>query len=144
MEDEERMVNRWCLLFLLLLAAACSDGRGSWPKRTMPTGLRDDPQTLVAAAAMFKRNCAYCHGKVDEGRSPRPAYHPPAPDFTADSYRTVDPAYLYWRIETGKNVEPYRSRGSVMPAWGPYFSDRQIWQMVVFIQQRAVHDRPAP
>ncbi|MHB1397979.1 MAG: hypothetical protein ACYDAI_08910 [Trichloromonadaceae bacterium] len=28
----------------------------------------------------------------------------------------LDPAYLYWRIETGKNAEPFRSRGSVMPA----------------------------
>lgn len=89
---------------------------------------------------MFLRNCAYCHGKVDEGRSPRQDYHPPAPDFTESRYRQLDPAYLYWRIETGKTVEPYRGQGSVMPAWGPYLSETQIWQLVALIQQRARYD----
>jgi mono/diheme cytochrome c family protein len=128
------------ILLLTLLATACHDGHGNYPARIMPAGIEHDPATLAAAEKIFQRNCASCHGKVDEGRSPRAdGYYPPAPDFTEARYRHSDPAYLYWRIETGKSVEPYQSQGSVMPAWGQHFSEQQIWQLVALLKQRAEH-----
>jgi mono/diheme cytochrome c family protein len=64
-------------------------------------------------------------------------FNPPAPDFTDIHYKELDPAYLYYRIELGKTVEPYKSQGSVMPAWGLHFSDQQIWQIVAYLRFRA-------
>ncbi len=82
--------------------------------------------------------CASCHGKPSEGRSDRAAFFKPAaPDFTDAHYQEIDPAYLYWRIEVGKTVEPYRSQGSVMPAWSAHFSEEKIWQIVAYLQARA-------
>lgn len=82
--------------------------------------------------------CASCHGKPDEGRSPRADFfRPSAPDFSESRYRAGDPAYLYWRTEVGKNVEPYLSQGSVMPAWGPTLAEAEIWQLVAYLKARA-------
>lgn len=87
---------------------------------------------------LFAQLCASCHGGLAEGRSSRADFfQPPAPDFREPRYRDLDPAYFYWRIETGKNAEPFRSRGSVMPAWGPSLSEEQIWQLVAYLRSRA-------
>jgi len=83
-------------------------------------------------------HCARCHGHTSEGRSPRADFfNPPAPDFGAQKYRAIAPDYLFWRIARGKTVEPFRSRGSVMPAWGAHFSDEQIWQLVAYLKLRS-------
>jgi mono/diheme cytochrome c family protein len=49
----------------------------------------------------------------------------------------MDPAYLYWRIEVGKSIEPFRAQGSVMPAWGMHLTEQQLWQIVAYLQVRA-------
>lgn len=124
-------------LFLLLNLAACGEQKPAYPARQPPAGALTDVAQIAAGQALFREKCAVCHGHADEGRSPRANFfQPPAPDFTAAGYRTLDPAYLFWRIEVGKSVEPYLSRGSVMPAWRG-LSDEQIWQLVAYLKSRA-------
>lgn len=102
-----------------------------------PPGLLTDAAQIAAGAVLFREKCASCHGHPGEGRSPRADFfRPPAPDFTEPAYRTADPAYLFWRIEVGKTVEPYLSQGSVMPAWRG-LPDEEIWQLVAYLQARA-------
>ena len=36
-------------------------------------------------------------------------------------------------------VEPYRTMGSVMPAWGAHLSEKKIWQMIAYLQTRSQH-----
>jgi len=128
---------RWLPLLLLLLAG-CDGTVPAYPRRPLPAGLLEQAQSRAAGQELFREHCAGCHGAREEGRSPRADFfQPPAPDFRAPAYRTLDPAYLYWRIEAGKTVEPYLSRGSVMPGWGPYFSEEQIWQLVAYLRSRA-------
>jgi mono/diheme cytochrome c family protein len=123
---------------LVTLLAACSEQFPSYPPRQPPSGFLGNSVNRAAGAAIFRRNCAICHGTAGEGRSPRADFfQPPAPDFRNPRYRSLDPAYLYWRIETGKTVEPYYSRGSVMPAWRHYFSEEQIWQLVAYLRSRS-------
>lgn len=125
-------------VILLLLLCACSGGQPAYPDRQPPDGFLQQPAERAEGGALFARLCASCHGTVAEGRSPRADFfQPPAPDFRESHYRDLDPAYLYWRIETGKNAEPYRSRGSVMPAWGPTLAEEQIWQLVAYLRSRA-------
>lgn len=127
-----------CLTTLLLWHMGCSGETPGHPPRQMPSEIISDPSSVKEGARLFKDKCAHCHGKPNEGRSERASFfEPPAMDFTDESYQSIDPAYLYWRIETGKNVEPYRSSGSVMPAWGMHFTNQQIWQIVAFLQSRA-------
>ena len=104
----------------------------------MPDLLMKESVQLQAGHDLFMSKCASCHGKPSEGLSSRATFfNPPAPDFTNAHYRKIDPAYLYWRIEYGKTIEPYRSQGSVMPAWGVHFDEEQIWQIIAYLQARA-------
>lgn len=134
------MRSSTCLVALLtiLLLTGCTESQFDYPSREMPQGLTSDAAQLRAANDLFMNKCVSCHGKTSEGRSDRAAFfEPPAPDFTDAHFTTFDPAYLYWRIATGKNEEPFRSQGSVMPAWGQHFSERQIWQLVAYIMSRS-------
>lgn len=122
----------------VLFFYGCSDREVDYPQRQMPEGLASDVATLNAGQELFRNKCASCHGKPSEGRSDRAAFFkPPAPDFTDAHFQKVDPAYLYWRIEVGKTIEPFRSQGSVMPAWGIHLSEEQLWQIVAYLQARA-------
>lgn len=122
-------------LFLVLTACARSD-QPDYPRRTPPTG--GEAPSIATGGELFKRLCAGCHGTTSEGRSPRADFFiPPAPDFREASYRTLDPAYLYWRIEQGKMVEPFLARGSVMPAWGQTLTPGEIWALVAYLQSRS-------
>lgn len=126
------------LLGLSLALAGCREGLPDYPRRSPPAELLTAPAAQAAGAQLFARLCAGCHGGMAEGRSPRTDFfQPPAPDFHEARYRDLDPAFLYWRIETGKNVEPYRSQGSVMPAWGANLSETEIWQLVAYLRSRA-------
>lgn len=133
-------MTRLLLFGLLALSAlfGCERSAPSYPQRQPPPDFLQQAANIQAGARLFARHCARCHGSPAEGRSPRADFfQPPAPDFTDPAYRHRDPAYLYWRIAEGKNVEPYRSEGSVMPAWGPHFSPTEIWQLVAYLRTRS-------
>ena len=125
------------LLLTALIFTGCKENP-TYPLRNMPESLQSDSEQVKAGHDLFMSKCAACHGKSSEGRSDRSIFfNPPAPDFTEPHYQKIDPAYLYWRIEVGKTVEPFLSQGSVMPAWGVHFSKEQIWQIVAYLQARA-------
>ncbi len=127
------------LLFLIMSVPGCNDQQLNYPARQMPADIASDREGMRWAAETFLSKCAYCHGHESEGRGPRADFfEPPAPDFSESKYRSAEPAYLYWRIAEGKTVEPFLSRGSVMPAWGAHFSEREIWLLTAFLQQRAM------
>ena len=126
------------LLATVITCTACGESRPEYPQRHMPKELLSNDAELKAGHELFKNKCASCHGKPDEGRSDRAVFfQPPATDFTDAHFQTIDPAYLFWRIDLGKTIEPYRSQGSVMPAWGVHLSQKQIWQIVAYLQSRA-------
>jgi len=132
----------WRMVMLLVVSlvflSGCYEDKVSYPMRTMPDGLQTDVAQIEQGKELFMRKCAHCHGKPSEGRSDRANFFKPAaPNFTDVHYRDLDPAFLYWRIEVGKTVDPYLSQGSVMPAWGSYFSETQIWQIVAYLRARA-------
>ena len=138
----ERTVKNHVLLFFVLLIVfalcGCAGESVDYPARTMPDGILKDKIQLTRGEALFMDKCASCHGKAAEGRSDRAVFfEPPATDFTDAHYQRMDPAYLYWRIEVGKSIEPFRSQGSVMPAWGMHLTEQQLWQLVAYLQVRA-------
>lgn len=130
------MTRTLSLIFLLLLMGGCEKSP-SYPERKAPEGFLRAQENQIAGGELFREHCVRCHGTLEEGRSPRAEFHPPASSFKTDRYRSIDPAYLYWRIREGKTVEPYLSRGSVMPAYGSYFSEKQIWQLVAYTRSRS-------
>lgn len=128
------------LLAVLLLTSVfgCRDTEVQAPAIEVPRQVLSQSSQQQAGKRLFLEHCRECHGTTAEGRNPRAArFVPPPPDFLSHRYREVDPGYLYWRIANGKHVEPFRSRGSVMPAWGAYLTKQQIWQLVAYLRQRA-------
>ena len=127
------------LLFPLLGLLACQqDPRSRMPEISVPLQLLSDLRQQQTGATLFHRHCRECHGSLSEGRNPRATrFNLPAPDFFNPEYASVDPAYLFWRIKEGQRIEPFRSRGSVMPAWGAYLTDKDIWSLVAYLLKRA-------
>jgi len=120
------------------LLNACNKQTPPYPKRQAPAGLLKSTAAIAAGHKLFEAHCTSCHGTLEEGRMPNIShFSPEPPSFLEVRYQRLDPAYLFWRIEKGKTVEPYLSEGSVMPAWGAYFSDQQIWDLVAYLKNRS-------
>ena len=88
---------RTCLLFIViaLILPGCTDSELEYPTRKMPSDIVSDLQSLAWAKETFLRKCAYCHGHEYEGRGSRADFFdPPAPDFSEQRYRRIDPAYV--------------------------------------------------
>ena len=125
---------------VVVLFNACGKELPDYPARTPPAGMLDNPTAAMAGVELFRRNCATCHGRVEEGRSSRADFfQPPAPDFREVRYRQLPADYLYWRIATGKNAEPFASRGSVMPPWEATLREEDIWHLVAYLRSRGTH-----
>lgn len=128
----------WLCLLAALLCACQQDPADLAPQIEVPAEQLSNIAVQREGAALFQAHCSECHGTPAEGRNPRArSFHPPAPDFYDPSFSEKDPRYLFWRISEGKRVEPFYSQGSVMPAFGPYFSEDQIWQLVAYLLRRS-------
>jgi mono/diheme cytochrome c family protein len=117
----------------LLLLAACSISSTPAPTfesvppeyagQTNPLG----PEAATEGAAVFKTNCAPCHGAQGHGDGPAGAALDPAPKNLADLQTHATDDYIFWRISTGKP-------GTSMVAWRGILTDDQIWQAIAFIR----------
>lgn len=100
-----------------------------------PSGVLDDRAAILSGRDLYEVHCSVCHGARGNGTGPYALRLLPKPaDFTdpsAASRRT--PAYMFWRISEGKNVEPYYSQGSSMPAWKQHLTEAEIWQVIAYL-----------
>ena len=95
----------------------------SYSGKTNPS----DASAATAGAAVFKSNCAVCHGPKGHGDGPAGTTLDPSPKNLAELSTIATDDYLFWRISTGKD-------GTAMVAWKGVLSDEQIWQLVSFIR----------
>lgn len=78
--------------------------------------------------ALYRANCAMCHTPV--GRTPDPmavGFNPQAPTFAEDPDE-MSANELFWVTKNG-------IRFTGMPAWGPSFTDAQIWDLTAFVMK---------
>lgn len=88
-----------------------------------------DPFALMEGEAIYKAECAGCHGKDMEG-------HPPAPPLTGEtpaSRRTFPELVSITRLGV---VPPQTGQGGSHPAFAGKLTDRQMENVVHFIQSR--------
>ncbi|GAB4538408.1 MAG: hypothetical protein Fur002_01870 [Anaerolineales bacterium] len=81
----------------------------------------------AAGAEVFATNCESCHGPQGHGDGPAGAALDPQPKNLAELQLQASDAYLYWRINAGKE-------GTSMVAWKGVLTDEQIWQVIAFIR----------
>jgi mono/diheme cytochrome c family protein len=112
---------------------------------------------LAAGAAVYIRNCVYCHGDALDGRGHYAhGFNPQPADFVGpNTIAQLSEGYVFWRIAKGGPGLPKESMpwNSAMPAWEDRLTEEQIWQVVYFLYQTTGHppavrggthaDRPA-
>ncbi len=94
---------------------------------------------VAAGAAIYVRNCVYCHGDNLDGQGHfAPGFNPPPANFQdPGTIAMLQEAYLFWRIAKGGPGLPRESTpwNSVMPAWDDRLTEEQIWQVIMFLYE---------
>jgi mono/diheme cytochrome c family protein len=102
------------------------------PYATARDPLPNTPAKLSRGAAVFKQNCAACHGSSGYGNGPAGKELVPPPADLAWLAKTPmsrsDP-YMLWTISEGG-----RSLGSDMPAFKGRLSMNDIWSVIGYIR----------
>ncbi len=102
---------------------------------------KEDPDTfaeLVAeGAAVYIRNCQYCHGDKLDGRGPyAPGLNPVPLDFQdVGTIAQLQESFLFWRIATGGPGLPREGAPwiSSMPVWRNFLSEDEIWKVILYL-----------
>ena len=96
--------------------------------------LSPTPANAHAGAAVYKADCASCHGSTGLGNGPasRPISPPPAQlGWLAKIPPDRRDAFMYWSIADGG--ERFRTG---MPSYKGKLTDEQIWSVIGYIQAR--------
>jgi DMSO reductase family type II enzyme heme b subunit len=92
---------------------------------------------VAEGAAVYIRNCVYCHGDNLDGNGHfAPAFNPRPANFTdPGTIAMLQEGYLFWRIAKGGPGLPKESTpwNSVMPAWENRLSEEEIWKVILYL-----------
>src|SRR5262245_35643357 len=98
---------------------------------------------LAAGAALYIRNCVYCHGDLLDGQGHfAHGFNPQPADFVGpNTIAQLAEGYVFWRIAKGGPGLPKESTpwNSAMPAWEDRLTEEQIWQVVYFLYETTGH-----
>lgn len=88
--------------------------------------------------------CAVCHGEQGDGKGPAAAGLPLKPPSFRDGRMVNEMAgnYWFWRVSEGGLVEPFKSMGSVMPAWKGELSVEDRWAVIAYTHSLSGHTGP--
>src|SRR5574341_1309420 len=135
-----RRVIFWLIIFGAILGACFTYNPNDVPTEyaavTPPDDVLNSSDAIAAGQTIFRPSCASCHGLVGNGKgTANPAFGTKPADFT-DRARMASrsPQYLFWRVSEGGRVEPFRSQGSIMPAWKYQLTEEQRWQVIAYIR----------
>lgn len=109
-----------------------------------PTGVWTDPKMIAKGKEIFTAKCALCHGEKGDGKGPGAANLPLKPaDFTdRKMVAEMGGNYWVWRVSEGGLVEPFKSKGSVMPAWKGELSMSDRWAVIAYTHTLSGHRGP--
>lgn len=94
-------------------------------------------------AAIYIRNCQYCHGAKLDGKGPYAAALNPAPLNFQDigTIAQLQESFLFWRIATGGPGLPQEGApwSSSMPAWQDFLAEEEIWKVILYLYDYTGH-----
>lgn len=84
---------------------------------------------LMAGVRLYAVNCAACHGAAD-GRPSKIArgLYQKAPQFAEDGVTDDPESKIAWFVRHGVRL-------TGMPAFGPTFTETELWQVVAFLKR---------
>jgi DMSO reductase family type II enzyme heme b subunit len=98
---------------------------------------------LAAGAAIYIRNCVYCHGDLLDGQGHfAQGFNPQPADFAGpNTIAQLSEGFVFWRIAKGGPGLPKESTpwNSAMPAWEDRLTEEQIWQVIYYLYETTGH-----
>ena len=88
----------------------------------------DAPEKVAVGAHLFAENCTVCHGAPGVEKTAIAKGVNPSPPDLFRAGRKPDPAENFQFIKYGVKM-------TAMPAFGPSYSDEQIWSLVAFLNK---------
>jgi mono/diheme cytochrome c family protein len=110
----------------------------------IPTHVWTDPKMLAKGKEIFTAKCALCHGEKGDGKGPGSANLPLKPADLTDAKMVAEMPgnFWVWRVSEGGLVEPFRSKGSAMPAWKGELSMQDRWAVIAYAHTLSGHRGP--
>src|SRR5262245_16593761 len=107
-------------------------------------GLWTDRAVVDRGRTIYETQCAVCHGPQGAGDGPAAAGLTLKPPSLQDAAMVAEmtPEYWFWRVSEGGAAEPYRSKGSVMPAYKATLSAEDRWAVIAY--QHTLSGRSGP
>ena len=82
---------------------------------------------VVAGYCAYETHCVACHGAAGVAREAWVSGMEPQPPYLLDATEQFTPGELFWIVKNGIKM-------TGMPAWGSSMSDRQMWNIVAWLQ----------
>jgi mono/diheme cytochrome c family protein len=110
----------------------------------VPSAAWTDPRMIARGQQIHRARCAVCHGDEGRGDGPAAAALPLKPPDLRDQGMVGEMAgnYWFWRVSEGGLVEPFRSQGSIMPAWKDELSVEDRWAVIAYQHTFSGHRGP--
>jgi DMSO reductase family type II enzyme heme b subunit len=97
----------------------------------------------TAGAAIYIRNCVYCHGDFLDGKGHfAHGFNPQPADFVGpNTIAQLSEGFVFWRVAKGGPGLPKESTpwNSAMPAWEDRLTEEQIWQVIYYLYETTGH-----
>ena len=103
-----------------------------------------DRAVLERGRHIYDTQCSICHGPRGAGDGPAAgslALKPPSLQDAA-MVGEMTPEYWFWRVSEGGVAEPYKSKGSVMPAYRSTLSVEDRWAVIAYQHTLSGHAGP--
>lgn len=100
----------------------------------IPPSVWTDQALIARGKEIYAAKCAVCHGDTGDGKGPAGAALPlKPPDLRkASAIAEMRDNYWFWRVSEGGLVDPFKSRGSAMPAWKGDLSIEDRWAVIAY------------
>jgi mono/diheme cytochrome c family protein len=110
----------------------------------IPTRVWTDPKMIARGKEIFTAKCALCHGEKGDGKGPGAANLPLKPADLTEGKMVAEMAdnFWVWRVSEGGLVEPFKSNGSVMPAWKGDLPMEDRWAVIAYAHTLSGHTGP--
>ncbi len=104
--------------------------------QSIPVPKLDDQRLIRLGAAVYRDNCAQCHGAPGVAQNDLGKGMQPVPGPLIDVARRWRPAELYYITRHGIKM-------SGMPAWEFHLGEQELWSVVAFMQALPALSAPA-
>lgn len=88
---------------------------------------RTSAAQVVAGFCVYETHCVACHGAAGVARERWAGGMEPQPPYLLDATERFTPAELFWIAKNGIKM-------TGMPAWGSKLSDRELWNLVAWLE----------